>query len=113
MLGRSLGLFLCAASFFAMNAQGQNSGIAQIHVKSGTVLSFHLQNRLNPDAADALDVLPKGSVLKIRILNSLDSTLNGDGTPFRGSVVSSLVSGNRVVVHSHATARGLLALLRS
>jgi hypothetical protein len=113
MLGRSLGLFLCAISLFAMTVQGQNSGIAQIHVESGTVLSFHVQNRLNPSAADVLNVLPKGSVLKIRILNSVDSTLEQDGTPFQGSVVSSLVSGNRVVVHSHASARGLLALLRS
>jgi hypothetical protein len=96
-----------------MKVQGQNSEIAQIHVKSGTVLSFYVQNRLNPDAADVLDVIPKGSVLKIRILNSVDSTLDHDGTPFRGSVASSLVSGNRVIVHSHATARGLLALLRS
>jgi hypothetical protein len=47
------------------------------------------------------------------MLDSIDSTMNRDGAPFRGLVVSSLVSGNRVVLHSEAEVRGLVVLLRS
>jgi hypothetical protein len=47
------------------------------------------------------------------MLDSIDSTVNRDGSPFRGSIVSPLISGDQVVVHSDAEVHGLLALLRS
>lgn len=106
-------LALCVLCLSATIARGQGSGIEQVQVASGTVLSFHLQSRMNPDAGDSLDSFPKGTVLRVRMLDSIDSTVNRDGSPFRGSIVSPLISGNQVVVHSEAEVHGLLALLRS
>jgi hypothetical protein len=106
-------LVLCLLRLSATAAHGQNSGIEQLQVTSGTVLSFHLQTRMNPDAGDSLSSLPKGTVLHVRMLDSIDSTVNRDGSPFRGLIVSPLISGDQVVVHSKAQVHGLLALLRS
>ena len=112
-MGRSQVLIVCVLSLLAMPAHAESSDIAQIQVAVGTVLSFHLQNRLNSVAGNQLDILPAGTVLNVRMLDSIDSTMNRDGAPFRGLVVSSLVSGNRVVIDSEAEVRGLLVLLRS
>jgi hypothetical protein len=112
MLHRA-GLVLCVLCLSATAASGQNSGIEQIQVTSGTVLTFHLQTRMNSDASDSLISFPKGAVLHVRMLDSIDSTVNRDGSPFRGSIVSPMISGNQVVVHSEAEVHGLLALLRS
>jgi hypothetical protein len=106
-------LVLSVVGLSATGARGQSSGIEQVQVLSGTVLSFHLQTRMHPDADDSLNTFPKGTVLHVRMLDSIDSTVNRDGAPFRGSIVSPLVSGDRVIVHSEAEVHGLLALLRS
>ena len=106
-------LGLCLLCLSATSVPGQSSGIEQLQVTSGTVLSFHLQTRMNPDARDSLSTLPKGTVLRVRMLDSIDSTVNRDGSPFRGSIVSPLISGDQIVVHSEAEVHGLLALLRS
>jgi hypothetical protein len=94
-------------------AHGQSIAIEQVRVVSGTVLSFHLQTRMNPDAGDSPDTFPKGTVIYVRMLDSIDSTVNRDDSPFRGSIASPLTSGGRIVVHSEAEVHGLLALLRS
>jgi hypothetical protein len=60
-----------------------------------------------------LDALPKGTVLEVRILDSIDSDYDRDGTEFRGTLVTPLVSEGEVIVHSEAEVRGLLVLLRS
>ena len=112
-MGRSLAFVTFSLCFLVMTAYGQTSSVAQVQVVAGKVLSFHLQSRLNPDAGNVLDVLPKGSVLLVRMSDSIDSTVDPDGAPFRGSLVSSVVSGDQVVVHSEAGVYGLLALLRS
>jgi hypothetical protein len=112
-MGRSLALIACALCSPGMTAYGQASSIAHVQVVAGKVLSFHLQSRLNPDAGNVLDVLPQGTVLYVRMSDSIDSTVDPDGAPFRGSLVSSVMSGDRVVVHSDAGVYGLLALLRS
>jgi hypothetical protein len=72
-----------------------------------------LQTRLNPTSGDALDVLPRGTLLRVKILESIDSSVNRDGSEFHGSLVSAVVLGGEVVVHSDADVRGLLVLLRS
>jgi hypothetical protein len=102
--------FLCLT---ATAAHGQSPQMGQVHVASGSVLNFYLQTRLNPDSSDSLRTLPKGTLLHVRMLDSIDSTVNRDGSPFRGSIVSPLVSGDQVLVHSDAEVHGLLALLRS
>jgi len=94
-------------------AQSTNSSIKPVHVPAGTVLTFYLQTRLNPVGGNALDLLPKGTVLSVKILDSIDSDVNRDGTEFRGLVVSPLVSRDEVVIHADAEVRGLFALLRS
>ena len=60
-----------------------------------------------------MDALPKGMVLEVRILDSIDSDSDRDGTEFRGTLVTPLVSEGEVIVHSEAEVRGLLVLLRS
>jgi hypothetical protein len=104
---------LCLASAFANAARGQASKIEQVQVASGTVLTFYLHARLNPTSADAVDALPKGTLLRVKMLDSIDSTVNPDGTEFHGSVVSALASEGNVVIHRESEVRGILALLRS
>jgi hypothetical protein len=104
----------CAVCLSAAAARAQGKEIERVQVASGTVLSFHLQTRMIPEVGDSLQAFPKGTVLQVKMLDSIDSTVNRDGSPFRGSMVSSLISGdNQVVVHSGAEVHGLLALLRS
>jgi hypothetical protein len=110
---RFLVRLVCAAGLFATAVQAQSSDIAPIRVPAGTVLSFHLQTRLKASAGDALDALPKGTVLRVKMLDAIDSAVNRDGSSFHGVVVSAIASGDRVVVHADAEVRGLLALLRS
>jgi hypothetical protein len=45
--------------------------------------------------------------------DSIDSSLDGDGTEFHGSIVAPLVLEGEVIVRSEAEVRGLLVLLRS
>lgn len=104
---------LCLAGAFASAARGQASKIEPVQVASGTVLTFYLHARLNPTSGDALDGLPKGSLLRVKMLDSIDSTVNPDGTEFHGSVVSALASEGNVVIHRESEVRGILALLRS
>jgi hypothetical protein len=110
---RSLLLVVCLVSSCAVAAHGQSAAIAPVQVAAGTVLTFHLQTRLNSGAGDALDAFPKGTVLRVKMLDSIDSAVNRDGDSFHGSILAPLVSGNQVVIHSKAEAHGLLVLLRS
>jgi hypothetical protein len=104
---------LCLAGVFANAARGQSSKIEQVQVASGTVLTFYLHARLNPTSGDVLDALPKGTLLRVKMLDSIDSSVNPDGTEFHGSVVSALASEGNVVIHRESEVRGILALLRS
>ena len=104
---------LCLASAFANAARGQASKIEQVQVVSGTVLTFYLHARLNPTNGDAVDALPKGTLLRVKMLDSIDSSVNPDGTEFHGLVVSALASEGNVVIHRESEVRGILALLRS
>ena len=71
------------------------------------------ETRLKPTEGDALDALPRGTAVHVMMLDSIDSGVNRDGDSFQAVVVSPLVSGGMVVIHSDAKARGVLALLRS
>jgi hypothetical protein len=104
---RFIALFVCGIAALAVTAQGQstNSGasgnVAPLRVPAGTIVNFQL------------DELPKGTMLRVRLLDSVDSAADRDGSAFRGLIVSSVAWGDRVVIHSDAEVRGLFALLRS
>jgi hypothetical protein len=104
---------LCLCGVLTCQARGQKTTAEPVQIASGTILIFHLQTRLSPGAGNETDILPKGTVLKVKLLNTVDSKVDRDGSEFRGEVVSSVLSGNEVVLHSESEVRGLLALLRS
>jgi hypothetical protein len=109
----SFAAVLCSISLLASAAPAQNPDVAPVRVTAGTILKFHLQTRLHPTAADALDALPKGTVLQVRMLDTVDSATDRDGTEFRGTLTAPLLLGGEVIVPAEAEVRGLLVLLRS
>src|SRR5437667_10603140 len=104
---------MCFVGAFGSTAHGQTSNIEPVHVSAGTVLTFYLHARLNPTNGNDVDGLPKGTLLRVKMRNSIDSAVNADGTEFHGTVVSGLTSSGELVIHSGAEVRGILALLRS
>ena len=107
---------LYLASAFASTAQSQTSqtfSIVPVRVTAGTVLTFYLHARLNATSGDSLDGLPKGTLLRVKMLDSIDSAVNADGTEFRGTVVSGLTSSGELVIHRESEVKGIMALLRS
>ena len=104
---------LCVMSLFSCVAVAQEATIEPVHVASGTILTFHLQTRMSPAHENQIDVLPKGTVLQVRMLGPLNSSVDRDGTEFHGVIVLPVVLGNETVVHANAEVRGILALLRS
>lgn len=114
-MSRFLAVVMCFTGIFAANAFAQvsGSGIEPIRVPAGTILTFHLQTRLHHTDKDPFDALPQGTILHIKILRAIDSSIDRDGSEFRGTVVSDLTMGNTVVIHSDSEVCGLLALLRN
>ena len=110
---RSFAAVLCSVSLLASPAFGQSPAIAPFRVAAGAVLKFHMQTRLNQTSGDALNSLPKGTVLEVRMLGSIDSDSDRDGAEFHGTLVTPLVLEGETIVHSDAEVRGLLVLLRS
>ncbi len=110
---RSFAAVLCSVSLLANAANGQSPSVAPVRVTAGAVVKFHLQTRLNQTSGDALDALPKGTVLEVRMLDSIDSDTDRDGAEFHGTLATPLVLEGEVIVHSEAEVRGLLVLLRS
>jgi len=104
---------LCSVVLLASASYAQTPIIAPVRVTAGTVLKFHLQTRLKPVADDSMDSLPKGTVLQVKMLDSIDSGTDPDGTEFHGSLAAPIVLGDDVVVPADAEVRGLLVLLRS
>src|SRR5713226_8899719 len=104
---RSLVGVLCFITVIAGPAHGRSPIVAPVRVAAGTVLKFHLQTRLNPTGGDALDALPKGTVLQVRMLDSIDSAADRDGTVFHGLLETPLILGEEVVIRSEAEVRGL------
>jgi hypothetical protein len=110
---RVIAVALCLLGVVTGTAHGQTSTLEPVHIPMGTVLDFHLQTRLHPSEGNALDVLPKGTVLRVKMLEPIDSAVNQDGTEFHGVIVSSLESGSEVVIHSETEVTGIFVLLRS
>lgn len=75
--------------------------------------SFHLQTRLNPSDTNEMDVLPKGTMLGVKLLRGVDSSVDPDGSAYHGEVVDSVSAGSKVVVHSELEVNRILVLLRS
>ncbi len=109
----SFAAVLCSISLLAGATPAQSPDVAPVRVTAGAVLKFHLQTRLNPTAADALDALPKGTVLEVRMLDSIDSAVDHDGAEFHGTLAAPLVLGGEVIIRSESEVCGLLVLLRS
>src|ERR1700722_3479267 len=106
-------VFLCSVCVFGGIARDQNANIEPIHAQPGAVLTFHLQTRLNPADRNEMDVLPHGTVIRVKMLNGVDSGVDRDGSEFHGEVVESVLAGSKVIVHSESEVRGILVLLRS
>ncbi len=104
---------LFAVSLFSLPAWSAPPAISQVHVTAGSVLNFQLQTRLKASNSDAMDEFPAGTVVRVKMLETIDSTRDADGTPFRGVLVSSLASGREIVAHTDAAVTGMLVLLRS
>ena len=110
---------LCFAGLLLASANGQTSAGGQkfslepVHVAAGAVLPFHLQTRLQIAARNDTDLLPKGTIILVRMIDPIDSNVDRDGAEFRGSVVTSIVSGKDVIIPAESEVRGLFVLLRS
>ncbi|HVN09615.1 MAG TPA: hypothetical protein VMV61_11605 [Patescibacteria group bacterium] len=104
--------FACLMFAMAVTA-GQSPPVPPVRLEAGTVLSFHLQTRFAPGELNATDRLPRGTVIRVKLLDPVDSATEADGSEFRGEVTDPVVSWNGVVIHRHAMVHGLLALLRS
>jgi hypothetical protein len=110
---RFVAVLWCSVCVFGGAARGQTASIGAIHAQAGAVLTFHLQTRLNPADRNEMDVLPRGTVLRVKLLNGVDSSVDHDGSEFHGAVVDSVLAGDKVIVHAESEVRGILVLLRS
>lgn len=104
---------LCFAGLFAGSARAQEINLEPIHVAAGTVLTFHVQTRLHTTTQDETDALPRGTIILVKMLDPIDSSVDHDGARFRGAVASPIVAGNKVIVPADSEVQGLFALLRS
>lgn len=95
------------------SVRAQRADLEPLHINAGTIVTFHLQTRLHATGENETDKLPRGTILRVKILESLDSDVDRDGTEFRGVVVSAVVSGDEIIVHPNAEIHGVLVLLRS
>jgi hypothetical protein len=103
----------CLSTVLACVAGGQNFVIEPVRVASGAVLTFHLQTRLHPNSENLPDVLPSGTILRVKVEDHLDSSVDHDGTEFHGVIISPVLSGSETIVHSDAEVQGILVLLRT
>src|SRR5258708_5629745 len=106
-------VFLCTVCVFGGTARGQSANIEPIHAQLGSVLTFHLQTRLNPRDRNEMDSLPRGTVIRVKMLDGVDSSVDRDGSEFHGELVDSVSARSKVIVHRESEVRGMLVLLRS
>ena len=104
---------VCVIVLSTASTYGQNANIQPVHAAAGTVLTFYSQTLLHPAKGNVLDVLPRGTAVKVKLLESVDSDLDRDGLEFRGVLMAPLTAGGEVLVHRRASVRGRLVLLRS
>jgi hypothetical protein len=98
---------LCLVGLFASPVLGQKTGVEPIHATTGTVLTFYVQTRLQANNGNEADALAKGTVIYVKLLDSIDSSLDRDGAEFHGVVVSPILSGDAVIVHAESEVQGL------
>jgi hypothetical protein len=110
---RFVAVGLCSVCVFAGVAHGQNANIEAVRAKPGTVLTFYLQTRLNPTDRNEMDVLPRGTVIRVKLVDGVDSGVDRDGSEFRGEVVESVLAEDKIMIHPESEVRGMLVLLRS
>lgn len=110
---RFAAVLLCTVCVFAVAARGQNAKIEAVRAPLGTVLTFHLQTRMNPADPNEIDVLPRGTVIRVKLLSGVDSTADRDGSEFHGEVVEPVYADGKVILHPESGVRGILVLLRS
>jgi hypothetical protein len=91
----------------------QTTALEPLRYPSGAVLDFHLQTRFSPASENRADLLPKGTLLHVKLLSPVDSDTTQDGSEIRGVVNSPVVSGDQIVVHSEAEAEILFVVLRN
>ena len=104
---------LCVTCLFtAHNARGQAPEAPSLRIAAGTVVTFHVQSRLQTEANDPLAVIRQGTPLHVRLLDGIDSAQDRDGASFRGTLVSSIGSG-KAAIRADARVHGILVLLRS
>ena len=104
---------VCVLSLFILPVVAQTIALEPLRYDSGAVLDFHLQTRFNPGLENETDLLPKGTLLRVKLLSTVDSDTARDGSEIRGVVTEALLSGDKVVVHSAAEACVLFVVLRS
>jgi len=110
---RFAAVFLCTLCGFTVAARGQNTKLEAVRAPLGTVLTFHLQTRMNPADPNEMDVLPRGTAIRVKMLSGVDSTVDRDGSEFRGETVEAVFADGKVILHPESEVRGILALLRS
>jgi hypothetical protein len=110
---RFASVFLCTVCVFTVAARGQNAKIEAVRAPLGTVLTFHLQTRMNPADPNEMDALPRGTEIRVRMLSGVDSGVDRDGSVFYGEVVEPVYADGKVIVHPDSEVRGILVLLRS
>ncbi|HET9802030.1 MAG TPA: hypothetical protein VFP96_02220, partial [Candidatus Acidoferrum sp.] len=109
---RLLAVALCTLGALACSAYAQKSSVQPMRIDAGTILEFHLQTRFDSAAGNLVDSLPKGALLRVKMLDPIDSTRSQDGAEFHGLLLSSMKSGGEVVVHSGSEVSGIFVLLR-
>jgi hypothetical protein len=107
-------LLLCVSCVQGGEARAQSPAIEPLQESAGTVLTFYLQTRMAPESVDVLDTLPKGTVLRVKLLNSVDSSVSRDGAEFRGELASPVYTeDHKLLFNTDAQIHGLFVLLRS
>jgi hypothetical protein len=104
---------LCVISLLGSPAFCQSARIDPLRFAAGTLLRFHTQTRINADSGNETDLLPSGTILEVKLLDSIDSGSAQDGAEFSGTVISPVVLGNKTILHSGSKVQVLLVLLRS
>jgi len=104
---------ICVCGVLTVPCLGQAVHVHPIKMPAGSLLTFHLQSRLNPKVGNQIDALPRGTTLRVKLLDTIDSDIAQDGKEFRGELISSLDTATETLVHVQSTARILLVLLRS
>jgi len=94
-------------------ARGQVRVCLPVPAPPGTVLTFHLQTRLNPADRNEMDSRQRGRCFPVRMLSALIQSWITTESVFHCEVVEFGSAGSKIIVHSESEVRGILVLLRS